>query len=259
MNSPYDDNTLQSTNYSWFSLLSRILPFALFLILAAAGMWAVYMLYSPAGGEADVLAAVKNTGLSAPLLKSVPAKPASQRFAQSPGPMRIGIIAGHREYDPGAVCDDGLTEAEVNLAIAEMVVANLRTAGIRTDLLNEYDERLNGYSGTALVSIHADSCDYYNDGATGFKIAASAYTDSTMLFSCMEDNYRTTTLLPYHANTLTQDMIDYHAFREVAFGTPAVIIETGFMNLDRELLTTNADVPAKAITEGILCYISTTR
>jgi N-acetylmuramoyl-L-alanine amidase len=197
--------------------------------------------------------------LSAPFLKSVPAKPVSQRLAQSHGPMRIGIISGHKEYDPGAVCDDGLTEAEVNLAIAEMVVANLRLLGIRTDLLDEYDQRLNGYSGTALVSIHADSCEYFNDEATGFKIAGSTYTDSSLLLTCMEESYRTVTHLPYHANTLTQDMADYHAFYEVAFGTPAVIIETGFMNLDRELLTTYADVPAKAISEGILCFINTTR
>jgi hypothetical protein len=54
-------------------------------------------------------------------------------------------------------------------------------------------------------------------------------------------------------------MTDYHAFYKAAFGTPAIIIETGFMNQDRELLTTYADVPAKAISEGILCFISATR
>jgi N-acetylmuramoyl-L-alanine amidase len=75
----------------------------------------------------------------------------------------------------------------------------------------------------------------------------------------MEESYRTGTNLPYHAQTLTHDMTDYHAFREIVYGTPALIIETGFMNLDRELLTTYADVPARAITEGILCYIGTLR
>jgi N-acetylmuramoyl-L-alanine amidase len=75
----------------------------------------------------------------------------------------------------------------------------------------------------------------------------------------MEESYRTVTNLAFHANTLTQDMTDYHAFYKAAFGTPAIIIETGFMNQDRELLTTYADVPAKAISEGILCFISATR
>ncbi len=229
------------------------------MILAVAGMYAIYMLFDPSGGETDVIEAVKNTGLSAPFIKAIPPQPVSQRLVQSARPMRVAIISGHKEFDPGAVCDDGLTEADVNLAIAEMVVANLRLRGIRTDLFDEYDERLNDFSGTVLVSIHADSCEYYNEGATGFKIAGSMFTDSSALSTCMEESYRTTTNLPYHANTLTQDMADYHAFREIAFGTPAVIIETGFMYLDRELLTTYADVPATAITEGILCYIGTTR
>jgi len=30
----------------------------------------------------------------------------------------VGIVAGHKGYDPGAVRDDGLTEAEINHAIA---------------------------------------------------------------------------------------------------------------------------------------------
>jgi N-acetylmuramoyl-L-alanine amidase len=259
MNSPYNHSEFTSTTGSWFSFLGRIWPFVLFLILATAGMWAVYMLFTPAGDEADVVAAVRNTGLSAPFVKAIPAQPVTQRFAQSPGPMRIGIIAGHKDFDPGAVCDDGLTEAEVNQAIAEMVVANLRTQGIRTELLAEYDARLPGYSGTALVSIHADSCDYFNEEATGFKIAGSMLTDSFMLSSCVEESYRQATQLPYHANTLTQDMTDYHAFYDIAPGTPAIIIETGFLNLDRELLTTNAGIPATAISDGILCYINAVR
>ena len=256
MNSPFDNNALESSNYSWLTFLGRIFPFMLFLILAAAGMWVVYMLFSPSGGDAEVVAAVRSSGLSAPFFKAVPAKPVSQRLAQSPGPMRIGIISGHRGHDPGAVCDDGLTEADVNLEIAEMVAANLRRRGIRTVLLDEFDGQLNGFSGTALVSIHADSCEYINDAATGFKIAGSMITDSSLLSSCIEDKYRTATQLPYHAQTVTLDMMDYHAFREISPGTPAVIIETGFMYMDRELLTNNADIPANAITDGILCYLN---
>ena len=72
----------------------------------------------------------------------------------------------------------------------------------------------------------------------------------------MEDAYRNATQMNYHANTITPDMADYHAFRELAPGTPALIIEVGFMNLDRELLTTNADIPARGITDGILCFLN---
>jgi N-acetylmuramoyl-L-alanine amidase len=259
MNSPVDNNAWESSNYSWLTFLGRILPFILFLIMAVAGMWLVYMLFSPSGGDAEVVASVRSGGLSAPFYKAVPAKPVSQRLAQSPGPMRIGIISGHQGHDSGAVCDDDLTEAEVNLKIAEMVVANLRLRGIRTILLDEFDGQLNGFGGTALVSIHADSCEYINDAATGFKIAGSMIAESSLLLSCMEETYRTATQLPYHAQTVTPDMMDYHAFREISPGTPAVIIETGFMYMDRELLTTNADIPANAITDGILCYLNATR
>ena len=33
----------------------------------------------------------------------------------------VGIVAGHSGNDAGAVCPDGLTEAEINLDIAEQV------------------------------------------------------------------------------------------------------------------------------------------
>lgn len=259
MNSPYDNNAWESSSNSWFAFLGRLLPFALFLALSIAGMWAAYLLFSPAGRDAEVVAAVTSSGPSALFFKAVPAQPVSQRLAQSPGPMRIGIVSGHQGHDSGAVCADGLTEAEVNLRIAEMVVANLRLRGIRTDIFDEFDEQLNGFSGTALISIHADSCEYFSDTASGFKIAGSMYSDSSVLMSCLEETYGTATQLPYHAQTLTEDMMDYHAFHEISSGTPAAIIETGFMYMDRELLTTNADIPANAIAEGILCYLNAPR
>ena len=59
----------------------------------------------------------------------------------------------------------------------------------------------------------------------------------------------------YHAATITPHMTDYHAFREIAAGVPGVILEVGFLNLDREILTTQPDRVAGAITEGILCYV----
>jgi N-acetylmuramoyl-L-alanine amidase len=50
-------------------------------------------------------------------------------------------------------------------------------------------------------------------------------------------------------------MSNYHAFSEIDNDTPAAIIETGFMNLDREILTQHPDIVAKGITSGILCFI----
>ena len=167
-----------------------------------------------------------------------------------------GIIAGHKDNDSGSVCDDGLTEASINATIALKVAENLQKRGITIEILSEFDPRLQNYHATALVSIHADSCTYYNELATGFKIAGSSYTDSQALSICVEQAYREETQLPYHMNTITEHMTDYHAFREIGPSTPAIIIETGFMNLDREMLTTGADIPADGVTNGILCFLN---
>lgn len=221
-------------------------------------MIVVYWFFSPAN-DSLVNAAVAASGSSsliAPIYKSVPDRPVLQRLPQSPGPLRVGLVSGHLDNDSGAVCTDGLTEAAVNLRIAELVAEKLRGRGIPTDILAEFDPRLAGYSATAFVSIHADSCDYFNELATGFKVAGSSYTDSTSLSICVEQAYQAETQLPYHANTITPHMTDYHAFREIATGTPAIIIETGFLNLDRELIHNNAELPANGITNGILCYLN---
>jgi N-acetylmuramoyl-L-alanine amidase len=50
-------------------------------------------------------------------------------------------------------------------------------------------------------------------------------------------------------------MTSYHAFNEINEETTAVIIEVGFLNLDRQILTEGQDRIAKGITDGILCYV----
>jgi N-acetylmuramoyl-L-alanine amidase len=241
--------------------LRQHLPIVLFLVVAFVGMMAVYFYFTPEAGQAEAITAVLpgEGALVAPIFKNVPPQPVMQRLAQSPGPLRVGIIYGHRGFDSGAVCADGLTEVEVNTRIADMVVANLQARGIRTEQLDEFDPRLESFSGTAVVSIHADSCDYINDLATGFKIAGSGYTDSSQLSICVEQAYRQITNMDYHANTITPDMLDYHAFRKLPSGVPAIIIEVGFMNLDRDILTNRADVPASGVTSGILCFLQENR
>ena len=105
----------------------------------------------------------------------------------------IGIVAGHWGSDAGTVCSDGLTEAEINLRIASLVQKDLTDHNLDVDLLQEFDTRLRGYSATALVSIHADSCDYVNDTATGFKVAAAlanSYPErGTRLTACLRNRY----------------------------------------------------------------------
>ena len=50
-------------------------------------------------------------------------------------------------------------------------------------------------------------------------------------------------------------MTSYHAFEEVHPDNAAAIIETGFLNLDRLMLTQQPDVLAEGIAKGVLCYI----
>ncbi len=256
MRSDYGDSNQSAAYPFMLYILGRNIPVVIFLAAAFAGMVAVYLYFSPADASAEVIALGNSMGsLSAPIYKPVPDKQVLQRVAQSPGPILVGVISGHKGFDSGSSCPDGLTEAQVNQNIAEKAVNRLQTDGFKAVLLDEFDSRLGVFAGTAVVSIHADSCDYINDLATGYKIAPSSYADSLALEACLEQAYGAATGMTYHANTITPDMTDYHAFRELPPGVPAVIIETGFMNLDREMLTTNADQPVNGVVNGIECYL----
>lgn len=177
--------------------------------------------------------------------------------------IRIGIVAGHSGNDSGAVCVDGngnvtLTEADVNLEIAALVQQQLTQQGYQVDLLREFDSRLNGYRALAIVSIHNDSCEYVNDQATGFKVANALNTRdvnrANRLTACLIDRYQAATNMTFHAGSITGDMREYHAFNEIDPNTVAAIIETGFLNLDREILTQRTDLVAEGVTQGILCF-----
>lgn len=204
---------------------------------------------SPTGGSQDSTlpqASGDLTGLNTPTPRPIP---------------RIGLVAGHSGNDSGAVCPEalgGIREVDINLNIAALVRQSLLDLGYEVDLLAEFDTRLNGYQATALISIHADSCDYY-EGATGFKVAAAKSTlypeQAGRLTNCLQTRYAQITHLQLHPNTITVDMEDYHAFGEIYSLTPAAIIEVGFMNLDRQILTQQPDLIAEGITSGILCYV----
>ncbi len=178
---------------------------------------------------------------------------------------RIGIVSGHRgpENDPGAVCPDGLTEAEINFAVAQMVVRNLSSRGYSVDLLDEFDPRLDNYQAAALVSIHANTCQAWpGEVVSGYLIstaAARALSQGTdaILVDCIASYYGPATNLERREG-LTVDMTDYHTFREIHPSTPASIIELGFMLADRAVLTEQQDRIAQAISDGILCFLEPT-
>ncbi len=175
----------------------------------------------------------------------------------TPHTPRIGVIAGHSGSDSGAICPDGLQEADINRDVARRVVALLAQRGWNIDLLDEFDVRLNGYQADALLSIHADSCNV--PGKTGFKVtraeAGFQPPSADVLVDCLTRHYAERTGLAFDPYTITYDMTRYHAYYEIDRNTPAAIIEVGFMLDDRELLTQRPDVAALGIAGGMVCFI----
>jgi len=177
---------------------------------------------------------------------------------------RIGIVAGHRgpENDPGAVCNDNgqvtLTEREINFAVAQIVVRELRAQGFSVDLLDEFDPRLDNYQAAALVSLHANDCRNYGERVSGFLVARAAARPpgglDDLLAECIAQTYTVATQLERRF-TLTVDMTDYHTFREINALTPAAILEMGFMRDDKDLLTNRQEDIARGVIEGIQCFL----
>ncbi len=185
---------------------------------------------------------------------------------------RIGIISGHHgrgqnlDYDPGAVCYDDnkrvvLTEESINYAVATRVVNNLEALNFAVDMLDEFDPRLVDYRADALVSIHANSCIDFGEVVSGYIVSKSDARPDTgndvFLRECIALNYSANIPLERNFNE-TEDMINNHAWRKIHPLTPGVILEMGFMLADKEILTTQHDLLAHAITMGILCYIENT-
>jgi N-acetylmuramoyl-L-alanine amidase len=181
--------------------------------------------------------------------------------------VRIGIVAGHSgspqdpnfTVDPGAVCDDGLTELQINEGVAREVVTALRRDKYTVDLLTEFDSRLEGYQADVLVSIHTNDCRDYGAAGTGYNAASASSRQTTRgqderLLNCLISEYGATTGLPRHTG-ITYDMSDYHTFREVAVDTPTAIIEIGFMRNDRDFLLGQQDLIAQGIANGIRCFL----
>jgi N-acetylmuramoyl-L-alanine amidase len=172
---------------------------------------------------------------------------------------RVGILVGHWGKDGGWICADGLREVDVNLHIATLVQQELAQEGYTVDLLQENDSRLSQYQALALVAIHADSCDYISDSASGYKVAPALATlhpdKANALAACMVDRYAEITGMSFRYNEVTTDMSSYHPFDEVNSITPIVVIETGYLNLDRQILTEQPDLLAFGIYSSVVCYI----
>lgn len=178
---------------------------------------------------------------------------------------RIGIVSGHRGLsrhgigdDPGAVCPDGLEEAQINFEVARRVVENLRARNYTVDLLDEFDARLDNYRAAALLSIHANTCQDYGERVSGYLVTKAASRPDggvdAYFVECTAFHYEE--LIPLQRSyNLTVDMTDYHVWHKIHPLTPGVIIEMGYMLADRRILTEEPDLLAQALSNGILCLL----
>ena len=248
------------SEFRWF--IRRNFAVLLFLIIAGVSLVTLYRNFTAAedrpftvqtGGES-----AQTNGEALPQVGSegyVAVGNVGQQFTQSPGPLRIAIVVGHRNSDSGAVCDDGLQEVQINEAIAQQVLVELEAQGLPISLFSEFDARLNGFSSEMLISLHADSCTPLDPSFTGFKTTVNSSPQAATLQACVEQNYAQNTGLPIHPTTITDDMIFYHVFNKVSPEAPALLLEMGFMFNDRELLTNGSAAAVAGIKNGILCFL----
>ncbi len=202
--------------------------------------------------------------LPEPAITAVPAAPtatpalAATAYTTEPC-CHVGILAGHSgpQNDPGAMCDDGLKEADINLRVAQAVVDALTRRGYRVDLLEEFDPRLDAYRADVFLSIHSDSCQVAE--ASGFKVArvlASAIPNIEDLFvDCLYQEYQQATGLQRHDLSITPNMHQYYAFSKIDPQTPGAIIELGFLGADRDLLVNGERRMVDGIVSGITCFL----
>ncbi len=187
-------------------------------------------------------------------------------------PPRVGLQIGHLRSNElpdeqahlrtstGARWN-GITEAQVNEAIAVRVRDILTAAGVEVDLLPATVPP--SYDADAFVAIHADGS---VEGARGWKIATPWRTSaaSRMLLEAVASTYGVITGLPEDRNGITINMRGYYVFNyrrhthAIARTTPAIIVETGFLTnaADREIIVARPDLAARGIAEGILKYLN---
>lgn len=189
------------------------------------------------------------------------------------GPLRVGLQVGHlnsnelpdelqRIRGNTGASGNGVSETQVNLAIAEATAALLKKEGIEVDILPATIPP--EYWADAFVAIHADG--HEDRTKSGFK-AASPRRDFTgkadTLVNLLRSEYEAATGLLWDEETITRNMRGYYAFswwryeHAVHPMTPAAILETGFLTTPSEaqFLINNPEIPAEAIANSLIKFL----
>jgi N-acetylmuramoyl-L-alanine amidase len=173
---------------------------------------------------------------------------------------QVALISGHAGHDSGAVCTDAegnviVTEEAINAEVSELAAGLLREAGADVVILEEYDPHIDGLQADVLLSIHADSCIEASGYKAAFYVRSHIPETEQRLLDCIDQHYAAVTGLALHADTVTHNMTEYHAFRKIAAQTPAAILELGFMGGDQALLTQEPARVARGVADSLLCFL----
>lgn len=162
---------------------------------------------------------------------------------------RIGLYVGHHHNDTarGVVCADGLTEREINGAVADQLRAELLAQGYAVDMFYDKGAKLNGYRADLLISIHVYGC--MNDIDSGYR--SINISDDSALDRCMREYEAATSLERLENPAYTND---YTRFYQTAESTPVMTIELGMLEADRYLLTQQQDRVVSGLANTINCF-----
>ena len=226
---------------------------------------------------ADPGAPPNTFGFTQPIVAAKPGDPPGYTRIPAPkvegGPRRIGIQVGHwmtenvppelrvLEVQTGTSWD-GITETQVTLEIARQLAALLRSHGYTVDIVPTTVPA--GYLADTFVSLHMDG-----DGTgenSGYKLAHGGRRApyEQQLLEDIKAEYGAATGLPYDADRINRNMINYFAFSWQRYRsatspfTPSVILEMGFLSNDgdRALAMDHPDVVARGIANGIERFLS---
>ena len=234
-------------------------------LLSLTGTWA--WLERVAATPARLAAAEAEAGL--------PADPSvwTRLHVSFAGPPRVAIQVGH--LDAHAHPDElarlrtstggragGVSEVDVNHAVAEALAAELRRAGVRVELLPATVPPR--YRADVLLSVHADAnADPTRRGYKSAHAEPPRNGREPWLRRAVDAAYLSAAPLPHDDANITGAMIDYYAFahrrvRHAAHpATAGLIVELGYLSHagDRAWLRRPED-PATALTDGVLGYLA---
>lgn len=170
---------------------------------------------------------------------------------------KVFLDLGHGGNDPGAV-GNGLRESDISLSVGKIVEHKLIANGVEVKMCRETDKTVsldgrtnmaNNWGANVLVSIHCNSA------------TQSAYGIETF---CYQSKYRK--LADYVHSKLIENknlyyidrgvkIADFHMLRES--NMDACLVEMAFISNERDsqLLRTQQEGYATAITKGILSYL----